>query len=190
MFSIRHLPAFGLRQDMVRRADHHLYWIRLGLIVTQYWLDHSYLTKLLVSAVFLRRLGRVGSYPFLIGLTSLTCGYLIIIKSISLYSSSFLGILNLSEATFYTMSDDNTRRHWHGTSGDRYEHHNVWMNGGAKSPTTRAPWAMPLGMENTTRRVCHVFRLFNLFSVLYNANISYNLCPIALSYTIPLSYHD
>jgi hypothetical protein len=28
------------------------------------------------------------------------------------------------------MSNDDTRRHWHGTPGDRYEHLNVWMNGG------------------------------------------------------------
>ncbi|OQD64568.1 hypothetical protein PENPOL_c007G02349 [Penicillium polonicum] len=42
------------------------------------------------------------------------------------------------------MSDDNTRRHWHGSPGDRYQHVDVWMNGGAKSPTGRAPWAMPI----------------------------------------------
>jgi hypothetical protein len=41
------------------------------------------------------------------------------------------------------MSDDNTRRHWHGNPGDRYQHLNVWMNGGAKSPSGRAAWAMP-----------------------------------------------
>ncbi|KAJ5498227.1 hypothetical protein PEX1_050530 [Penicillium expansum] len=41
------------------------------------------------------------------------------------------------------MSDDNTRRHWHGIPGDRHEHLNVWMNGGAKSPSGRAAWAMP-----------------------------------------------
>ncbi|KAJ5373876.1 hypothetical protein N7517_005882 [Penicillium concentricum] len=41
------------------------------------------------------------------------------------------------------MSDDNTRRHWHGNPGDRHEHLNVWMNGGAKSPSGRAAWAMP-----------------------------------------------
>ncbi|KAJ5509311.1 hypothetical protein N7527_011454 [Penicillium freii] len=41
------------------------------------------------------------------------------------------------------MSDDNTRRHWHGSPGDRHEHLNVWMNGGAKSPSGRAAWAMP-----------------------------------------------
>ncbi|KAJ5964444.1 uncharacterized protein N7479_004320 [Penicillium vulpinum] len=41
------------------------------------------------------------------------------------------------------MSDDNTRRHWHGSPGDRHEHLNVWMQGGAKSPSGRAAWAMP-----------------------------------------------
>ncbi|KAJ5400613.1 hypothetical protein N7501_000599 [Penicillium viridicatum] len=41
------------------------------------------------------------------------------------------------------MSDDNTRRHWHGSPGDRHQHLNVWMNGGAKSPSGRAAWAMP-----------------------------------------------
>ncbi|KAJ5860836.1 uncharacterized protein N7529_008146 [Penicillium soppii] len=50
------------------------------------------------------------------------------------------------------MSDDNTRRHWHGTAGDRHEHLNVWMNGGAKGPSARAAWAMPPGTENATRR--------------------------------------
>ncbi|KAJ5333488.1 hypothetical protein MYU51_014077 [Penicillium brevicompactum] len=48
------------------------------------------------------------------------------------------------------MSDD-TRRHWHGSSGDRHEHHNVWMNGGAKAPSPRAAWAMPVGTETTRR---------------------------------------
>ncbi|KAF4760731.1 hypothetical protein HAV15_006384 [Penicillium sp. str.  len=37
------------------------------------------------------------------------------------------------------MSDDNTRRHWHGNPGDRHQHLNVWMNGGAKSPRTPIP---------------------------------------------------
>ncbi|KAJ5610471.1 hypothetical protein N7510_007190 [Penicillium lagena] len=47
---------------------------------------------------------------------------------------------------------DNTKRHWHGNPGDRYEHLNVWMNGGAKAPADRAVWAMLPGMETTTRR--------------------------------------
>ncbi|KAJ5812139.1 hypothetical protein N7474_008440 [Penicillium riverlandense] len=47
---------------------------------------------------------------------------------------------------------DNTKRHWHGNPGDRYEHLNVWMNGGAKAPADRPPWAMLPGMESTTRR--------------------------------------
>ncbi|CAG8142512.1 hypothetical protein PENNAL_c0046G01963 [Penicillium nalgiovense] len=42
------------------------------------------------------------------------------------------------------MSNDNTRRHWHGTPGDRHEQLNVWMNGGAKGPSGRASWAMPI----------------------------------------------
>ncbi|KAJ9485449.1 hypothetical protein VN97_g7927 [Penicillium thymicola] len=41
------------------------------------------------------------------------------------------------------MSDDNTRRHWHGSPGDRHQQLNVWMNGGAKSPSGRAAWAIP-----------------------------------------------
>ncbi|CAG7918575.1 unnamed protein product [Penicillium olsonii] len=53
--------------------------------------------------------------------------------------------------TRFIMTDD-TRRHWHGVSGDRHEHHNVWMNGGAKGPSARAPWAMPVGTEATVRR--------------------------------------
>ncbi|CAG8909323.1 unnamed protein product [Penicillium egyptiacum] len=64
------------------------------------------------------------------------------------------------------MSDDNTRRHWHGTPGDRHEHLNVWMNGGAKSPTGRAAWAMPI---TETRRVCHL--------------------PLSISALIPLALH-
>lgn len=49
------------------------------------------------------------------------------------------------------MSDD--RRHWHGTSGDRHEHHNVWTAGGAKGPTSRAPWALtPEMMANLNAR--------------------------------------
>ncbi|CAI7569855.1 hypothetical protein N7533_001991 [Penicillium manginii] len=39
------------------------------------------------------------------------------------------------------MTDD-TRRHWHGTSGNRHEHHNAWVAGGAKGPAGRAPWAL------------------------------------------------
>ncbi|KAJ5309017.1 hypothetical protein N7508_004396 [Penicillium antarcticum] len=49
------------------------------------------------------------------------------------------------------MSDDNTRRHWHGNPGDRHEHHNVWMNGGAKGPSSRAAWAMPEGTISDRR---------------------------------------
>ncbi|KAJ5473396.1 hypothetical protein N7475_002962 [Penicillium sp. IBT 31633x] len=41
------------------------------------------------------------------------------------------------------MSDDNTRRHWHGSPGDRYQQTNVWMQGGAKARSPRAAWAMP-----------------------------------------------
>ncbi|KAJ5142922.1 uncharacterized protein N7515_001709 [Penicillium bovifimosum] len=50
------------------------------------------------------------------------------------------------------MSDDNTRRHWHGSPGDRHEHLNVWMNGGAKARSPRAAWAMPAGAMETGRR--------------------------------------
>jgi hypothetical protein len=28
-------------------------------------------------------------------------------------------------------------RHWHGTVGDRYEHHNVWVRGGPPEPYRR-----------------------------------------------------
>ncbi|KAJ5708241.1 hypothetical protein N7488_008042 [Penicillium malachiteum] len=50
------------------------------------------------------------------------------------------------------MSDDE-RRHWHGTAGDRHEHHNVWMQGGAKGPSSRAPWALtPEMMANLNAR--------------------------------------
>ncbi|OQE39111.1 hypothetical protein PENCOP_c007G02341 [Penicillium coprophilum] len=45
------------------------------------------------------------------------------------------------------MSENNTSRHWHGSIGDRHEHTNVWMQGGAKSPSGRAAWAMP-GTDN------------------------------------------
>jgi hypothetical protein len=50
------------------------------------------------------------------------------------------------------MSDD-TRRHWHGTSGNRHEHHNAWVAGGAKGPAGRAPWALtPEMMSNLNAR--------------------------------------
>ncbi|KAJ5949589.1 hypothetical protein N7454_001173 [Penicillium verhagenii] len=54
------------------------------------------------------------------------------------------------------MSDnmsDSERRHWHGMAGDRHEHHNVWTAGGAKGPTSRAPWALtPEMMANLNAR--------------------------------------
>ncbi|KAJ5747927.1 uncharacterized protein N7511_009623 [Penicillium nucicola] len=49
------------------------------------------------------------------------------------------------------MSDDSTRRHWHGIPGNRHEHLNVWMNGGAKAPSSRAAWAMPEGTPSDRR---------------------------------------
>ncbi|CAI7677101.1 unnamed protein product [Penicillium pancosmium] len=50
------------------------------------------------------------------------------------------------------MSDD-TRRHWHGSSGNRHEHHNAWVAGGAKGPAGRAPWALtPEMMSNLNAR--------------------------------------
>ncbi|KAJ5389523.1 uncharacterized protein N7496_000591 [Penicillium cataractarum] len=48
------------------------------------------------------------------------------------------------------MSDniaDNLKRHWHGTAGDRYEHLNVWTNGGSKGPASRAAWALTPEMQ-------------------------------------------
>lgn len=63
------------------------------------------------------------------------------------------------------MSDDNTRRHWHGNPGDRHQHLNVWMNGGAKSPSGRAAWAMP---NTDNRRVGHLplwIFLFSLYTI-------------------------
>ncbi|KAJ5895246.1 hypothetical protein N7495_006937 [Penicillium taxi] len=52
------------------------------------------------------------------------------------------------------MADDAARRHWHGNSGDRHEHLNVWTQGGAKGPTPRAPWALTPEMiaYDTARR--------------------------------------
>jgi hypothetical protein len=52
------------------------------------------------------------------------------------------------------MTDD-TRRHWHGTSGNRHEHHNAWVAGGAKGPAGRAPWALTPEMTSNlnARRV-------------------------------------
>ncbi|KAJ6000229.1 hypothetical protein N7481_000638 [Penicillium waksmanii] len=50
------------------------------------------------------------------------------------------------------MTDD-TRRHWHGSSGNRHEHHNAWVAGGAKGPAGRAPWALtPEMMSNLNAR--------------------------------------
>ncbi|KAJ5225412.1 hypothetical protein N7468_006637 [Penicillium chermesinum] len=36
---------------------------------------------------------------------------------------------------------DSSPRYWRGQPGDRHEHGNVWVPGGPKSPTTKAPWA-------------------------------------------------
>lgn len=69
------------------------------------------------------------------------------------------------------MSDDNTRRHWHGSPGDRHQQLNVWMNGGAKSPSGRAAWAMP---NTGTRRVGHHLPLWISVS-LYTIHIYHSL---------------
>ncbi|KAJ5675651.1 hypothetical protein N7462_008548 [Penicillium macrosclerotiorum] len=50
------------------------------------------------------------------------------------------------------MSDDNTKRHWHGNPGDRHEHLNVWMSGGSKGPASRAAWALTPEMMAASRR--------------------------------------
>ena len=39
---------------------------------------------------------------------------------------------------------DAPKRHWNGTVGNRHEHQNVWMIGGARAPAQISPWA---GME-------------------------------------------
>jgi len=39
---------------------------------------------------------------------------------------------------------DTPKRHWNGTVGNRHEHQNVWMIGGARAPAQISPWA---GME-------------------------------------------
>lgn len=54
------------------------------------------------------------------------------------------------------MTDD-ARRHWHGNPGDRHEHHNVWVQGGAKSPSPRAAWALTPEMMRRVRRVHHLY---------------------------------
>lgn len=79
------------------------------------------------------------------------------------------------------MSDDNTRRHWHGSPGDRYQHVDVWMNGGAKSPTGRAPWAMPI---TDNRRVGHVPLWISI-----SVSVSYIPIPILSFIIIPLALH-
>lgn len=50
----------------------------------------------------------------------------------------FYKILNRSN-----MSDSSSppRRYWNGTVGARYEHPNVWMNGGVRSTAPSAPWS-------------------------------------------------
>jgi hypothetical protein len=45
---------------------------------------------------------------------------------------------------------DTPKRHWNGTVGNRHEHQNVWMIGGARAPAQISPWA---GME---RRVSSI----------------------------------
>ncbi|KAJ5631534.1 uncharacterized protein N7484_011634, partial [Penicillium longicatenatum] len=50
-------------------------------------------------------------------------------------------------------ANDNERRHWHGSAGDRYEHVNAWTAGGAKGPASRASWALtPEMMANLNAR--------------------------------------
>lgn len=71
------------------------------------------------------------------------------------------------------MSDDNTRRHWHGTPGDRYQQTNVWMQGGAKARSPRAAWAMP--ETDPTRRVCHLPLFFSFFYLSWFLFASYHL---------------
>lgn len=62
------------------------------------------------------------------------------------------------------MTDD-TRRHWHGTSGDRHEHLNAWVAGGAKGPAGRAPWALtPEMMKNLNNRRVHSPTVLTLYT--------------------------
>jgi hypothetical protein len=49
--------------------------------------------------------------------------------------------MSQSDNTGSNASSSPPRRHWNGEVGARHEHQNVWMNGGARSPATTAPWA-------------------------------------------------
>lgn len=93
--------------------------------------------------------------------------------------------LNTDCALFEISNDmsDNERRHWHGTAGDRHEHHNVWMQGGAKGPSSRAPWALtPEMMANlNARKVClhSIFYGLEFIFVIYATYICVSkfICP-------------
>ncbi|KAJ5579963.1 uncharacterized protein N7459_005948 [Penicillium hispanicum] len=75
------------------------------------------------------------------------------------------------------MTDD-PRRHWHGNPGNRYEHTNVWVQGGPKGPTARAPWALTPEMIANTRRVRnsppHTSRLCQTSDPIQSTLILYN----------------
>ncbi|CBF77436.1 hypothetical protein AN4474.2 [Aspergillus nidulans FGSC A4] len=48
--------------------------------------------------------------------------------------------------------DKSPRRHWHGNPGDRYEHHNVWVRGGAASSYRRPSSASASDVFGATDR--------------------------------------
>lgn len=59
--------------------------------------------------------------------------------------------------SYFKMTDD-TPRHWKGEPGNRHEHVNPIDGGGAKSPITRAAWALTPEMVRNlgNRRVCPI----------------------------------
>ncbi|RDW57929.1 uncharacterized protein DSM5745_11309 [Aspergillus mulundensis] len=48
--------------------------------------------------------------------------------------------------------DKSPPRHWHGSPGDRYEHHNVWVRGGAASNYRRPSTSTTDAFGSTDRR--------------------------------------
>ncbi|KAL2808103.1 hypothetical protein BJX63DRAFT_436425 [Aspergillus granulosus] len=77
------------------------------------------------------------------------------------------------------MSNDGSStspRHWHGTVGDRYEHHNVWVRGGPSSaykatrPSTTT--STTDAFASTDRRVCLTASYWPPSQHLYSSNAS------------------
>ncbi|PKY02127.1 hypothetical protein P168DRAFT_41583 [Aspergillus campestris IBT 28561] len=48
-------------------------------------------------------------------------------------------------------SSSSPPRHWHGSVGDRYEHHNVWVTGGPPGPYRRPSFLESFPIDHWVR---------------------------------------